>query len=141
MLFYVPPLLPVMGRVEDGVYGRVAVEGFAGAVDAARLPIRYLASLFSAGNTELVRTALLKLTAVRCYRRSLADGEGGEDQAQEWLDLAGLTKEQAEAIYRLTALSTLDERFVLPALQREQMLGEAGPASEYRQVCGLGEIR
>jgi nitrate reductase / nitrite oxidoreductase, beta subunit len=47
-----------------------------------------------------------------------------------------LTVEQAEAIYRLTALSTLEERFVLPPLQRESAMA----AEHTRENCGLGQL-
>ena len=109
MLFYVPPLVPVMGRMTNGVYEQT---------EEARLPLRYLASLFSAGNTEIVASSLRKLMAVRAYRRSLEISDA-DTNAEELLADAGLTVEQANAIYRLTALATLDERFVLPPLQRE----------------------
>ncbi|HJT17556.1 MAG TPA: nitrate reductase subunit beta [Thermoanaerobaculia bacterium] len=108
MLFYVPPLVPVMGRMTNGVYEQT---------EEARLPLRYLASLFSAGNTEIVASSLRKLMAVRAHRRSL---EIRDVDASQALSDAGLTAETADAIYRLTALSTLEERFVLPPLQREQ---------------------
>jgi nitrate reductase beta subunit len=121
MLFYVPPLLPLMGRSTDGLY--------ASTTDGARLPIRYLAGLFSAGNTAVIDAALRRLLAVRAYRRS-------ERKDQSLLSAEGLTAEQADAIYRLTALSTLEERFVLPPLQREQAL--QGEAEECRQTCGFG---
>jgi nitrate reductase beta subunit len=109
MLFYVPPLLPVMRGTEEG-----------------RLPVRYLASLFSAGNVDVVEASLRKLKAVRAFRR----GDPSE------LDAAGLTAAQADAIYRFTALSTLDDRYVLPPLQREQAMG--GDPEACRGSCGFG---
>ncbi|MGZ5475482.1 MAG: nitrate reductase subunit beta, partial [Thermoanaerobaculia bacterium] len=140
MLFYVPPLLPVMGRAMDGVYGRAAESaGIFGALDEARLPTRYLAGLFSAGNTEVVRASLRKLMAVRWYRRSLELDDVDDASARAVLAEAGLTAKEADAIYRLTALATLDERFVLPPLQREQAIaGER--AEQARQNCGFGRV-
>ena len=116
MLFYVPPLLPVMTRDGD--------KELFGAVDQGRLPIRYLASLFAAGNTKPVEDALRKLIAVRWYRRSLDVDDVPESVARTVLAEAGLTAAEANAIYRLTALSTLEERFVLPPLQRELAMAE-----------------
>jgi len=143
MLFYVPPLVPVMGRNSEGLYAR-AGEGteIFNALDDARLPIRYLASLFSAGNPAPVAASLRKLMAVRWYRRSLELDDVDASTAARVLAEAALTPEQANAIYRLTALSTLEERFVLPPLQREQALSSLGEqaAEECRQSCGLGEI-
>ena len=109
MLFYVPPLLPVMTRSAE-----------------PRLPLRYLASLFGAGNTAVVEASLRKLMAVREYRRT-SDASA--------LDGAGLTPAQADAIYRLTALATLDDRYVLPPLQREASIARA---EELRQTAGFG---
>ena len=126
MLFYVPPLVPVMGKLVDGLYGRLPVgEGIFTALEEARLPIRYLASLFGAGNADVVRDSLRKLIAVRWYRRSLDVDDVAAEKVDAMLAEAGLTRAQAEAIYRLTALSTLDERFVLPPLQREMTGSEA----------------
>ncbi len=120
MLFYVPPLLPVMGRSIDGVYGRAGDgDGIFSALEDARLPVQYLASLFAAGNAEPVAAALRKLIAVRWYRRSLDMDDVPDRIARKVLSEAGLNAVEANAIYRLTALSTLEERFVLPPLQRE----------------------
>jgi nitrate reductase / nitrite oxidoreductase, beta subunit len=126
MLFYVPPLVPVMGKLVDGVYGRLpAGDGIFSALEEARLPIRYLASIFGAGNADVVRDSLRKLIAVRWYRRSLDVDDVAPEKVDAMLAEAGMTRAQAEAIYRLTALSTLDERFVLPPLQREMTGREA----------------
>jgi nitrate reductase beta subunit len=125
MLFYVPPLVPVMSRHDGSIFG---------GIEEARLPVRYLASLFAAGNVDVVQSSLRKLMAVRWYRRSLELSDAAN--ADTMLREAGLTLEQAEAIYRLTALSTLEERFVLPPLQRESALA----AEQTRQTCGLGQL-
>lgn len=140
MLFYVPPLLPVLGRSADGIYGRGTGKSLFGAIDEARLPIQYLATLFAAGNTQVVRDSLRKLMAVRLYRRSLDVPDVSAATADAALMEAGLTREQADAIYRTTALSTLDERFVLPPLQREMAIAGDGAdmAEECRQTCGFG---
>ncbi|HSP15351.1 MAG TPA: nitrate reductase subunit beta [Thermoanaerobaculia bacterium] len=139
MLFYVPPLVPVMGTRADGIYGRADGDGIFNSLDDARLPISYLASLFSAGNTGVVASSLRKLLAVRWYRRSLELDDAGKATVSRVLNEAGLTVAQANAIYRLTALSTLSERFVLPPLQREAAIHGVS-AEECRQNCGLGEI-
>ena len=143
MLFYVPPLVPVMGRSVEGVYGRASEsDNVFGGIEDARLPIKYLASLFSAGDPAPVAASLKKLMAVRWYRRSLELKDVDAAAAARVLAEAGLTPESANAIYRLTALSTLDDRFVLPPLQREEALSSFGDeaAEECRQSCGLGAI-
>ena len=51
MLFYVPPMLPVMAKTEDGVYDTANDELFS-PIEKARLPMEFMASLFSAGNVD-----------------------------------------------------------------------------------------
>ncbi len=140
MLFYVPPLVPVMGKLIEGVYGRSSGDGIFGAIDEARVPLKYLASLFSAGNVDVVRSSLRRLMAVRWYRRSLELDDVDPATVQRMLREAKLTPEDADAIYRLTALANLDDRYVLPPLQREEAMAGEGPdlAEELRQMSGFG---
>jgi nitrate reductase beta subunit len=142
MLFYVPPLMPVIGRVLDGLYGSGDGDAIFAGLEHARLPIHYLASLFAAGNVGEVEQSLRKLIAIRWYRRSLEMDDVDPAAVARILGEAGLTPEDADEIYRLTALSTLDERFVLPPLQREQAMTDNGDdaAELCRQNCGLGEL-
>ena len=118
MLFYVPPMLPVRAEMRDGM-----VEQGSGALfhdpDAARAPMAYLARLFGAGNTEPVRYALFKQQAVRSYRRAITVGDITREEAIATLDRAGCSAIEAEAIYQLTSLCTVSDRFVLPAGRRE----------------------
>ena len=58
-LFYVPPLLPVMANITAGGYDLDVNELLAG-VESSRLPMRYMARLFGAGNQDVVRESLLK---------------------------------------------------------------------------------
>ena len=139
MIFYVPPLLPVAGAMKDQLYSNVRGDEIFASLDEARMPLRYLASLFSAGNVLPVRAALRKLMAVRWYRRSLDVDDVDQAALQRVLGEAGLTTEEADAIYRLSALATLEERFSLPPLQREQAVAEEN-AEACRQTSGFGQI-
>jgi nitrate reductase / nitrite oxidoreductase, beta subunit len=140
MLYYVPPLVPVMGRLVEGVYEKTGGDGIFGAIDEARVPLKYLASLFSAGNVDVVRSSLRRLMAVRWHRRSLEVDDVDPALVQKMLREAKLTPEDADAIYKLTALANLDDRYVMPPIQREEaMAGEAvDPAEEMRQTSGFG---
>ena len=89
-------------------------------IDKARLPIKYLASLFTAGNEGMVREVLRKMMAVRIFRR--AETVGDIAHAENALKEAGLTRAVAEEIYSLTALATLEDRFVIPPSHREEAL-------------------
>ncbi|HEX7973378.1 MAG TPA: nitrate reductase subunit beta, partial [Anaerolineales bacterium] len=118
MMFYIPPLSPVVSVMEqardgEGELFRLDLDGqphelaMFHNLEAARLPVRYLANLLAAGNEDIVRGVLRKLLAVRLYKRRMSV-EGGLDEAsQAALAEAGVTPEQAEAIYKLTTLPTL----------------------------------
>jgi nitrate reductase beta subunit len=137
MLFYVPPLLPVLGRVDGGLYEHEG-ESFFPSFDSARIPIQYLANLFAAGNRAHVESSLRKLMAVRQYKRSQQLGDVDADATQRMLREAQLTAQDAEAIYGLTAIAPLQERFVLPPIQREEALPESCSAEACKGSCGLG---
>ena len=118
MLFYIPPLLPVLGHVDKGVYD-VDAEGYFGSLDKARVPMQYMANLFTAGNEEQVRTVLEKLLAVRMYKRAEQVDDIEPSLVKDMLKKTGLTPETCEEIYRLTSLPTFEERFVIPPMHRE----------------------
>jgi nitrate reductase beta subunit len=121
MLFYVPPLLPILGQRGEGGYGHTA-DGFFGSLAQARLPIRYLARLFSAGNEEVIEAVLKKLMAVRYFKRWESVRDLPETEVHKILRDAQTTPEEAHAIYQLTALPTQYQRYVLPPLQREEAI-------------------
>ncbi len=139
MLYYVPPLLPVMGRSENSVYGHDTVDLFA-SIDKARLPMKYLAALFSAGNLGPVRDAMKKLLAVRVYQRSSTLGGVEPEKLNKILRDAGITESQARDIYALSALPGPDDRFVMPPIQREESIeNTACDPAACKGVCGLGQ--
>lgn len=129
MLFYVPPLLPVLAKVGDGGYD-TSMDDFLWSMNENRLPIQYMASLFGGGNEGVVRYALQKQQAVRLYRRSKTVGDLDEEMVGHALAEADCDPEQAEAIYRLTSLATLDDRFVIPPMHREEAIELLGDSLE-----------
>src|SRR5262249_1241832 len=62
MLFYVPPLGPVLAKTDNGVYDNVAAEGRLGplmsSLERSRVPLRYMASLLAGGNEQIIRERL-----------------------------------------------------------------------------------
>ena len=71
MVWYVPPLSPVVDALtETGHDGEDAGNLF-GAIDALRIPVEYLAELFTAGDPEPVRRVLRQLAAMRSYMRDV----------------------------------------------------------------------
>jgi nitrate reductase beta subunit len=135
MLFYVPPLLPALAAATSSGDG-----GFFSPLEAARLPLRYLAALFGAGNEEVVRAAYRKLIAVRVHRRARQVGDVTPAAADGALAEAGLDAARADEIYRLTALADVAERVVLPPLAREETT-EPGTEPQARYASGLGFLR
>jgi nitrate reductase beta subunit len=134
-VFYVPPLSPVLASVRHGVLENADSGWFDTALESARLPIRFMASLFAAGQEEPVRYALRKQQAVRALRRSSTVGDVGRDNAVHQLVAADSSPEQADAIYRMTSLCRVSDRFVLPPAQRES--ATADPQGR-KQATGFG---
>ncbi|NAZ33737.1 MAG: nitrate reductase subunit beta [Pyrobaculum sp.] len=113
MIFYVPPLSPVVTTFER-TYGAKITDVFP-RISELRIPVKYLASMFTAGDTALVEQALRKLIAVRIYERSKNVAEPGlADRVKQALAEAGLTEQDAEEMYRLFAIARYEDRFVIP---------------------------
>lgn len=137
MLFYVPPLSPVMGARDGNTVDHVSQDLFHD-IDQARVPLKFLANLFGAGHEGKVRYALAKQKAVRIYRRALTVGDIDRATAENALREADCTAEEAEAIYRLTSLCTFDDRFVIPPAHREEAIEMMKDPHEHRQSAGFG---
>jgi nitrate reductase beta subunit len=124
MMFYIPPLSPVVSTIEEGLVRldiareNIDFELF-NSLEKARMPIQYLANLFSGGNEDVIEKILRKMLAVRIYKRR-ESVEGVIDEATlTMVESADTTPEEIEAIYRLTTLPTIAERFVYPPYHRE----------------------
>jgi nitrate reductase / nitrite oxidoreductase, beta subunit len=137
MLFYVPPLLPVMGKMDSGKY-ESSSEAYFGTLDEARLPLKYLARLFTAGNMDVLTTSLKKLMAVRYYKRTTDLGDFDARTLSNIMREAKITSSEAEEIYRLTTLSASYERFVLPPIQREEAMSSTCNPEICKGSCGVG---
>ncbi|MCH8285869.1 nitrate reductase subunit beta [candidate division KSB1 bacterium] len=121
MLFYVPPMLPIMGALNDNIYN-TAEDDFFTPIEKARVPVKFMASLFSAGNEGKVRKTLKKQLAVRAYRRFITVGDYDEDKVKQLLHEADSSAEEAEEIYRLTSLPSETDRYVIPHSHREEAI-------------------
>jgi nitrate reductase beta subunit len=137
MLFYVPPMSPVTASVDNGKVGHVSDQLFHD-IDEARVPLKFLANLFGAGHEGKVRYALRKQKAVRWYRRARTVGDVDLATAERMLREADSSPEEAEAIYRLTALCTFEDRFVIPPAHREEAIQMLEDPQEHRQAAGFG---
>ncbi len=120
-LFYVPPLLPIMGKIKGNTLDSTS-DGFWGEVDKLRIPLKYLAQLFSAGNVEVIKNILRKQLCVRYVRRMDTVGDINKEQIDKWLKELDLSIETIREIYRLTSLANINERFVIPDSHREESI-------------------
>ncbi len=142
MLFYVPPMLPVQATLSDGHVNLAAGEddpvALFGSIEQARVPLAYMARLFSAGNTDEIVRVYRKLLAVRVYRRAQSAGDVPPAEAVRILADAGLTPDSAEAIFKLTATPTFEDRFVIPPMAREVSIESVIDPLTHKQGAGFG---
>jgi nitrate reductase beta subunit len=138
-LFYVLPLLPAMASMENGIYNTTS-NSLWDDVENARLPMKYLANLFSAGDTVVIKNILKKLMAVRLHRRSVTTGDISRELADTELKDSDLSPETADAIYRLTSLAHHSERFVIPPAHREEAIELIEQTATRKENTGFGFI-
>lgn len=111
MVWYIPPLSPVVDAVSRDGHDGEDLGNLFGALESLRIPIRYLAELFTAGDTGVVESVLHRLAAMRSYMR---DVNLGRDTQPHIPQAVGMTEEDMYEMYRLLALAKYDERYVIP---------------------------
>jgi nitrate reductase beta subunit len=157
MLFYVPPLLPVMATLkqvdnsaqaekmnpigkywDDNWLYDTSTEELWGTLDQVRFPLKYLANMLSAGDEEMIKDKWKKLMAVRIHRRRVTVGDVSNEKADKTLQEAGLTAEMADGIFHLTALARFEDRFVIPPAHREQAIEMMDFTGDAKGEVGFG---
>lgn len=136
-LYYVPPLLPVMGNVTGNLYDARA-NSFFTSIDECRLPIKYLSSLFTVGDEGKMKQVLKKLMAVRVHRRGETVNDVEADKVSAALHEVGMSPDMADEVFRLTSLCTFSERFVVPASHREEAIEMTKSVFEHKGEAGFG---
>lgn len=116
MVWYVPPLSPIMNHIDES---SLNTDHYIPAVDHMRIPMEYLASLMTAGDTNVIRRVLLKLTAMRVHMRQQTVGGMDELSHSKLLEEAEMTAHDIEDMARLLAVAKYEERFVIPTGRRE----------------------
>ncbi len=127
MVWYVPPLSPVVATAGGD---EESINGIIPQVDQMRLPLKYLANMFTAGDERPVAGALRRMLAMRAYMRSKTV-EGKADNSL--LEGTGLTPKETEKMYDLMALAHYDDRYVIPTSHHEK----AEKAFGDRSGCGF----
>jgi len=137
MVWYIPPLSPVVDVVTgSGNDGEDARTLFA-AIERLRIPIGYLAELFTAGDIAPVEAALRRLAAMRSYMRGInLDDERDERIA----NAVGMSGAEIEEMYRLLAIAKYEERYVIPSAHTEQAhaLEEMACSLDFEGGPGMG---
>ncbi|MEU0500105.1 nitrate reductase subunit beta [Nocardia sp. NPDC005998] len=111
MVWYVPPLSPVVDVLGETGHDAEDASNLFGAIDALRIPVEYLAELFTAGEIGPVRAALQRLAAMRSFMRSVNLGMEPDPSIAPSVRLA---PEEIEAMYRLLAIAKYEHRYVIP---------------------------
>ena len=107
-----------------------------GAIEALRIPVEYLAELFTAGDTEIVSGVLRKLAAMRAFMRGLNLGREPDASIPA---AVGMSEESLYEMYRLMAIAKYDERYVIPKAHVEQAhdLEEIGCSLDFDEGPGM----
>ena len=103
------------------------------AIDTLRIPVEYLANLFTAGDPAPVEAVLKRLAAMRSYMRDINLGRDPDDTIAQAVGMSG---EEMYEMFRLLAIAKYDERYVIPPAHAEQAhaleeLATDCPVSEY----------
>jgi len=129
MVWYVPPLSPVMGMIE-GEDSPADPDDVFPAIDSLRIPVRYLSNLLAAGDDDVVRGVLKKLAAMRSYMRTKSIGGPPNVPVAHSVQMEPAALED---LYRLLALAKYGDRFVIPSAHLEF----AGELVSQQGACGL----
>ena len=116
MVWYIPPLSPVVDSLTDTGHDGENAGNLFGAIDTLRIPVTYLAELFTAGDPGPVRDVLARLAAMRSFMR---DVNLGREPDVSIPDAVGMTIDDIEDMHRLLAIAKYDERYVIPTAHAE----------------------
>jgi nitrate reductase beta subunit len=138
MVWYVPPLSPVVDLLAEQGHDAEDRGVLFGAIESLRIPVEYLAELFTAGRTDVVTEVLRKLAAMRAYMRDVALGRDGDPSIPA---AVGLDEETLYEMYRLMAIAKYDERYVIPTahVERAHELEEIGCSLDFDEGPGMYE--
>ena len=115
MVWYVPPLSPVADVTAAAGYNEDNPDNIFAAIDTLRIPVEYLANLFTAGRVAPVRDALRRLAMVRTVMRAHQLGTHPDVDPAD----VGLSDDDAEDLFRLLAIARYEDRYVVPPAHAE----------------------
>ena len=132
MVWYIPPLSPIVDALSRTGHDAEDAGNLFGAIDSLRIPIEYLANLFTAGEVAPVRRVLDKMAAMRAYMRDINLGREGNEEIAAAVGMQG---SEMYEMFRLLAIAKYDERYVIPTTHTEQ----AHALEELATECPVGE--
>ena len=137
MVWYIPPLSPVVDLLREQGHDAEEAGTLFGAIDALRIPVEYLAELFTAGDTVEITRVLDRLAAMRAYMRDMNLGRKTDASIPE---AVGMTEESMYEMYRLMAIAKYDDRYVIPKAHVEDAhnLEEMGCSLDFDEGPGMG---
>jgi nitrate reductase beta subunit len=137
MVWYIPPLSPVTDVVDAAGYADDDPDTVFAAIEDLRIPLGYLANLFTAGDVGTVQRVLRRLAVMRAHMRAVQLGEQPDPALAADV---GMATADVEDLYRLLAIAKYDERYVIPKTHHEATgrlmsqhcsLGYPGGGSDY----------
>ena len=130
MVWYIPPLSPVVDSLTSTGHDGEDARNLFGAIESLRIPIEYLAELFTAGDAAPVSRVLKTLSAMRSYMR---DVTLGNDLDESIPAAVGITGSDIKELYQLLAIAKYEDRYVIPAAHAEAgaALEELGCSLDY----------
>ncbi len=136
MVWYVPPLSPIVDLLTEQGHDGESHETLFGAIDSLRIPMEYLAELFSAGDLSVVEGVLRKLAAMRSYMRDVSLGREPNPLIPASVQM---TEETMYQMYRLMAIAKYEDRYVIPTAHVEQAHGleEMACSLDYEDGPGM----
>ncbi|WP_226920695.1 nitrate reductase subunit beta [Georgenia subflava] len=137
MVWYVPPLSPVVDVVTSSGNDGEDAKTLLTAISTMRIPLEYLAELFSAGDTGPVEKVLRRLAAMRSYMRDINLGNAPKEETAA---AVGMTGAEIEAMYRLLAIAKYEDRYVIPTAHAEAAanLEEMACSLDFEGGPGMG---
>ena len=132
MVWYIPPLSPVVDVIKDTGHDAEDQANLFAAIDTLRIPVEYLANLFTAGDVTPVNNVLKKLAAMRAYMRDINLGRDPQDEIPASV---GMGSEAMYEMFRLLAIAKYADRYVIPTAHAEQ----AHALEELATDCAVSE--
>jgi nitrate reductase beta subunit len=137
MVWYIPPMSPIKSEIESGKTG---VNGILPDTDFMKIPIEYMANMFTAGDQTPVYSALQKMLSLRAFMRARTLDGTVNEKVLEGLDVSPA---QVEEMYRYLGISDFNDRNVIPSSHKEFDSNVFGTKSDegFTDEKGIGKTR